>query len=65
MVDVKLGDDVTWRVLMTRVVWKAFSKSAKQKRTFSPGFFSRGISLTDLNPGKGLKISKKDTKNRR
>ena len=43
---------------MTRVVCWEFSKSAKHKMTFSPGFFSRWINLTDLKPGKGRKISK-------
>lgn len=52
----------TCNVLITRVVWKAFSKSAKQKMTFSPGFFSLGMSLTDLNPGKGRKISERSHK---
>jgi len=42
---------------MTRVVWNAFSKSAKQKITFSPGLFSLGIRRTDLYPGKGRNIS--------
>lgn len=50
---------------MTRVVWKAFSKSAKQNMTFSPGFFSLGINLTDLNPGNGRNMSTKKEKNKR
>lgn len=50
----------TYKVLITNVVWKEFSKSAKQKITFSPGFFSLGIKRTDLKPGKGRKISRSE-----
>ena len=41
---------------MTMVVCILLSKSAKQNMTFSPGFFSLGMSLTDLKPGKGRKM---------
>ena len=41
---------------MTTVLYISFSKSAKQRIIFSLGFFSRRISLTDLNPVNGLKM---------
>ena len=45
---------------MTSVVCNVFSKSAKQKRTRSPVLVSRGMRRTDLKPGKGRKISRKE-----
>lgn len=50
-----------YSVLITSVVWKSFSKSAKHRMTFSSGLISRGISLTDLNPLNGRKISASNT----
>ena len=44
-------------VLITSVVWKSFSKSAKQRITFSSALISLGMSRTDLNPLNGLKMS--------